>query len=639
MAVKLEVVLISIGLLSGALALLAADPRPLQFDPVYVAGDGDCEGTPCVTTITEALGLVNRSGTILVESFNGTYNETLNIDIPVTIRGESRDLVTVDGGFAGGGVIRIGSAQGITIEELTLQENDLGVEIGPKASAIILRGLRIVDSDMYGGIRAQDVTGLVIDDSEVLNTISYDAIDVQDSRNVTIGGLGNNVSGNAARGIYVNNSVNVTIRDNVIMNNRETGLNVSYSVDVTVANNLIVGNGGGFLPRGASLGPRPLQGGNGGMWFWQTDPTAVEDNIVMGSRGFAVAIGGVGSTDLSLRRNQITGNGAGVLVDQGASRILIADVISGNGGSGIILDNVTDIAIRDATITDNSGVGVHGQYAVNVMVTDSVVTGNCAVVPFGTRSEGIPGPRSGHGGGLWFWQTDPSAIQGNTISDNCEAGIVLRETLDFDVLDNRIERNWYEGILLESASRSRISGNMVLGGEFSTTGTALVDSDNITVGGNGYRDLPVGIRISGGCDIGLGLNSFLNVTVPLQIERDPCNVLFSGVATLRFTPTTLNLRSQGNFVTLHFEVEGLEPSQFDVSTLVFTVNDVSLTPPPGSASNVQVQGDTIKAMVKLDRAECIAAFGSSGTYVVTVSGEFMPGVMWVASDTVEAFLP
>ncbi|HEV8594851.1 MAG TPA: right-handed parallel beta-helix repeat-containing protein [Thermoplasmata archaeon] len=637
--VKLEAIVITIGLLGGALALLALDPRPLAFDAVFVAGDGDCAGnTPCVPTIGEGLSLVNRSGTVFVYGFNGTYNGTVNIDFPVTIRGESRDLVTVDGEWRGGAVVQIGSGGGVTLAELTLINNDYGIEV-QKFQDLRIQGVRITDT--YGGLLATDVTGLVLEGSEILRTQAYDGVEIQHSRFVTIGGAGNNVSDNAGRGIFVNDSQEVTIADNVIMNNDLTGLNVSYSVNVTVADNMIVGNGmGSPITTSPGPGPSPMQGQGGGLWFWQTDPTAVERNLISMNGRFGVEIGGIGSTDLVLRDNEVTQNdGVGIIVNQGASRITIADMVTGNGGSGIYLDNVTDVTIESATISDNSGVGVHGQFAMNIAVRDSMISGNCAVIPIATRSSPSPSPLSGHGGGLWFWQTDPSVIAGNDITGNCAQGITLQETLEFDILDNMIAGNHDEEILLVGATDSVISGNTILGGDLSTIGTALVDSRLITIGGNAYRDLPVGILISGGCDIGLGLNSFLNVTTPLLLERNPCNVLFSGTATLRFMPSTLNLKSHGQFATLTFDVEGLDPAQFDVSTLVFTVNGVLLVPPPGSPSTVHVHGDVISAMVKLDRAEVIAAFGTSGTYEVTVSGEFMPGVRWVASDTVEAILP
>jgi len=635
---KVGVLLATLAVLGGAFALLAPDPRPAQFDIVYVDNVGNCGGnTPCVSNITGALGLVNRTGLVFVYGSNRSYDEELNIDIPVTIRGESAARVVIDGGWFSGAVVRVGN-QDVTIEGMTLTGDDYALEAGKGADGLAIRD--VITGDVYGGLRIANVDGLVIEGSTVVGAQAYDGIEIQGSTNVLIGGSGNNVSDGAERGIYVNGSSEVEILDNIIMNNDGTGLNVSFSVNVTVTNNTILGNGGGFFTQGAAPGVEPLQGGNGGMWFWQTDPTAVESNVVMGNGMVGIGIAGPGSTDLALQGNRVTRNqGFGILVREGASRISIADEVSENRGSGIFLDNVTDVTILSSTIADNDGVGVHGQFAMNVLVRDSTITGNCAPIPFGTRSGNPPRPLGGHGGGLWFWQTDPSAVQGNTIRGNCAHGVTLIETTDFDVLANTIDRNFGDGVHLDRVLNTRIAGNTILGGGVAPHGVAALVSRSVTIELNAFQDLPIGILIQDGCDLRLGANTFTNVTEMLRIEGSPCNVTFSGFGSLRFMPRTLNLASQGQTVTLRFEVEGLDPSQFDIATLVFMVNGVQLAPPPGSPSEMQIQGDRIRAMVKLDRPEAIAAFGASGTYEVTVSGVFMPGVTWLASDFVDAILP
>jgi hypothetical protein len=260
--------------------------------------------------------------------------------------------------------------------------------------------------------------------------------------------------------------------------------------------------------------------------------------------------------------------------------------------------------------------GIKGQQSMNVVVRDSRILGNGVRGPpfLGTRSSDGPAPTGTPSGGMWFWETDPSAIQGNVIADNLGFGITLIETLDFDILDNTITGNLEGGALLERVDTTRVSGNA-------------------------FADMPIGIAIQDGCHIRIGVNTFSNVTTNIEIRGTPCDVLFDGLATLRFTPRTLNLASNGNYVTLHFEVTSLDPSMFDLASVVFEVNGVTLVPPPGTPSLVQWKGDTVSVKVKLERAEAIAAFGSAGDYIVRAMGEVMPGVSWVAEDTVTAILP
>jgi hypothetical protein len=299
------------------------------------------------------------------------------------------------------------------------------------------------------------------------------------------------------------------------------------------------------------------------------------------------------------------------------------------------MDNATDVALHDAQVEGNLGFGVRGEHSVNVGVRNSRIANNSVPVPF--APPGGPSPLGGPAGGLWFWETDPSEVRGNTITDNGGAGVTLVGTLDFDVVDNVIERNSGEGILLIGVNRTRVTGNRVADG--GSPGTALIDAQNVLVEGNAYENLDLGILVRDGCHIRIGANAFTGVAQPLSIEGSPCDLSLAGLAKVRFTPRTLNLKSQGQYVTVRFEVEGLDPATFDLASVTFAVNGVVLTPPPGTPSTVTVHKGVIRAMVKLDRSEAIAAFGTPGTYTVTVSGELMPGVSWSGSDTVDAILP
>ncbi len=111
--------------------------------------------------------------------------------------------------------------------------------------------------------------------------------------------------------------------------------------------------------------------------------------------------------------------------------------------------------------------------------------------------------------------------------------------------------------------------------------------------------------------------------------------------TVRISPQTLNLRSQGKYVTVHLYVTGVNASAFNLSALQIAANGTNLTIPDRSPSNVQVQGNgtAVVAMFKLDRQELIRAFGVSGDYEVTVKGPVGNGEFWTATTTIHAILP
>ena len=621
MAGKLFVMLVSFGLLGGsALALwwAAPGPGPTATPEVWVSGTGDCgvwNGTsPCVDTIEQGVRMVDAGGTVHVLPFDTGYPANERIDKPLTLHGEDRDGVVIFTPI--NDTIFFVTSGGVTIENMTLKPgptafiDTVGVW-ATKSSGVRIRDLTIVD--METGIVATGMQDLMIASSDVLRSTT-DGIQVADSQDVLITAR-NRVLNSSFLGLAVDSSNNVTITGNTFAGNGVAGFNISFSVNVTVRGNVITDNGFSQpIPIIPGPAPRPWCCSGGGGWFWQTDPTAVESNVVTGNGEVGILIGGDRSTDFTLFDNLIAGNsGHGLLLAAGASRIDVRSIISGNDGDGIAMDNVSAVVIHDSQLESNGRFGVAGQFAQDLHILDNVIAGNGQPSPISTRSSG-PRPLCCTGGGGWFWQTDPSEFRGNTVVGNDGAGVALIDSTDWDISDNT----------------------------FTSTagpGTDLVRAQNVRVTNNAYADLAVGIRIEDGCHIFLEGNTFTNVDTPLQVQGTPCDVQLGGLATLRFMPRTLNLKSQGQFATVRFEVTGIDPSQFDVSTLVFDVNGVDLTVPAGSPSSVMVHGDVIDAMVKLDRAEVIEALGAAGTYTITLKGEIMPGVFWVASDTITAILP
>lgn len=633
MADRTIVVVLALAVVAGtALAGLFANPSPLQTPIVYVDALGNCRGnSPCETQIGAAVKRVDANGTVFVYGYNGTYGEVVSISKPLTLRGEDRAGVVVDGNATAASVIDVRSDD-VLVETLSLVQGSVGLRATNVAN-VTVRDVYV--TSVATGVLATNTIGFTLASSGIEQP-DGNGVEVHGSEDVVVGG-GNAVLNASARGVWVNDSLEVEIRDNVIRGSGLTGLNVSFSVNVTVEGNTIEDNGAdGFFAH--APGPRPLQAGGGGLWFWEVDPVYVAENSVKGNSFFGLEIAGKSSTDFTLRGNDIRDNdGPGVVLTAGASRIDLADVIAGNRGHGIVMDDVSQVTIHDTTVEDNLGMGVKGQRSVNVAVRDSRVARNGVVVPFAADAGGSPSPHSGHSGGMWFWEVDPSEIRGNDIVGNFGPGVTLIDTVDFDVVDNVIEGNSNQGVLLIDANRSRISGNRIA--DDGGAGTELRNSTNVAVYENTYEDLALGILIDGGCSIRLRGNTFTNVTQTLEIRGSPCDVILEGVATLRFMPSTLNLKDRGKMVTLTFTVEGLTLDQYEASSLTFLVNGTALEPPPGSPSKAVFAGGLLRAMVKLDRAEAIAAMGGEGTYVIQVLGEITPGVHWVAEDTVRTILP
>jgi signal peptidase I len=101
-------------------------------------------------------------------------------------------------------------------------------------------------------------------------------------------------------------------------------------------------------------------------------------------------------------------------------------------------------------------------------------------------------------------------------------------------------------------------------------------------------------------------------------------------ATIDIDPDTLNLNSQGQFITVYAMIETeYDENDIDVGTVI--LDDVVY------AEWGEVQGDG-RLMVKFDRSEVIAYLieegYESGDVTLTVTGEFTDGVRFIGEDTI-----
>jgi len=593
-------VLVGIVLLSdGAVAETGPRPRPLA--PTIWVDDGtrSCDGNfPCYQSIIMAVNDVDALGTVIVLGSPAPYQENVFVAKPVRILGENRANVTVDG--RGGLAVFTVSAGPVVIERLTVVNAQVGVNIqnpqvfldnlfvtgvptgvrvSPGTSAIMLRSVEILNADptaidvsQADGVTLDNVTvrgggwglavtqtrGLAVSNSTFSST-GGTGIAVDRSSNPQIG-PNNTVADGQGRGVWVNGSIDVVVRDNVIRGNRLTGLNISASVGVTVENNTIEANGlFGIAPE---PGPRPWQANGGGLWFWEVDPVNVTANVVRNNRYVGIGIGGPLSTDFVLRRNVVSGNdGVGVAIVEGARNVTVAGDILGNAGDGVRVENATAVAIEGANVQGNTAMGIRAFYTANLTVSNTFVRGNGGLTPKGDAD-----PMSAHSGGLWFWEVDPSAVVGTVVTGNLGNGITLIRTRDFDVVGNTLDANTGSGIFLDVAVNSHVDGNRV-------NGSAIA------------------LELNGTAALASG-NTLTNATVAAILVRGGSS-LFATNDTIAGTPVDYELRNASRAFALN---ETFGPRRFTLadapSTLTIawfldvTVVDSGANPVPGAVVRV-----------------------------------------------------
>ncbi len=266
-------------------------------------------------TIQAAITAALPGDTVLVAA--GIYRERLLIDKPLTLKGEDRDKVLLDGSLVcqeSRSVIRI-EARGVRLEALSVAQCVIGVEVLGSADLInvALRANAL-------GLVVQDLAQASLDDSVLTdNSVGVEAwtgarISITDTV-ISGSSIGAKVLRAAwatlARsqvvastiGIEVWDARQVTIDTSRIAENSSDGIWVRgpTGAQVTIFKSVIVANG----ENGIRLGASPNQ------------PDAVtaeiRENVIQNNRGCGVWVDAEKAITVTGSGNQISGNGAGDL--------------------------------------------------------------------------------------------------------------------------------------------------------------------------------------------------------------------------------------------------------------------------------------------------------------------------------------
>ena len=243
------------------------------------------------TSIQEAIDIANDGDTIYI--YNGTYYENIVIFKPITLQGENKDSVIIDGAQVFS-VLYISSSN-VTINNLTITNSSKSTHSsGIKISGIIyypdthttpvtninisdciitknqeairvdtVRNIRVYNCNIYKNnysitiINSNDtmISSCNIYENEcslhiahcennsILNCtiqkINRGAIHWSYSYNITI----NNCHITEANALFFDDCNNITISNCIISNNTYSGINLGQSSDIVIHNNIIESNG------------------------------------------------------------------------------------------------------------------------------------------------------------------------------------------------------------------------------------------------------------------------------------------------------------------------------------------------------------------------------------------------------------
>jgi hypothetical protein len=366
-----------------------ADPGTLYVDGSTGSDDSDCSNSadPCAT-IGYALAQAANGDEILVAE--GTYMETLNIVISVTLKGRhtvggtawlpgGETVIDADG--AEDAAVWIYPGTNVTVEGFTVQganhTSDAGGGFLIDGSTVLISDTVIQDNTTAHGGGGVDVQGgtLTLVNSSLLN-------------NTAGGGSGGGLNAHSWGLITLDN---VTVQGNVAQG-WGGGLHVPR-VSITnsrIVSNTAVGRGGGVAADAATIyeseisgntvtGEEPSGGGidvgASGAGRLVVCNSMVSDNQAVGTVG---SLGGgiqAGGAEATIVNTVVSNNASDIrAVDvYGAVITVTNSLFISNTGGGLGGRYVTG-TIVNATFADNTGIGLF--IGGEVTVTNSIMWGN-----------------------------------------------------------------------------------------------------------------------------------------------------------------------------------------------------------------------------------------------------------------------
>jgi len=329
-------------------------------------------------TIQEAINAANPGDTISVGS--GTYYEHVIVNKTVSLIGENRNSVIIDGNSTGT-VVHV-SADNVIITEFTIQnggtEEGNGIELGSdfnfiNSSIITGNAIGIYVYNSHKNVvqnteLTDNVCGIVFDwanhnifkENEVINNVYGIALT---DRSDYIIVEENHVSLNY-HGIYLENSWDNNLTRNVIANNTNTGIYALKSYENRIGENIVINNLYGLYLHNASgniLYGNYITNEITGITIDRSDRnTLTENNILNNQEGIWLS----GSSGNILFSNTASYNDYGIWLLNSDNNILSGNTAS-NNRKGIELFDDSD----SNTLTSNNFLS--NQNGIGLLFTDS----------------------------------------------------------------------------------------------------------------------------------------------------------------------------------------------------------------------------------------------------------------------------
>jgi len=422
---------------------------PNGLDKIYIRADGsiDPPDAPISTgdNVTYFL-LENINKSIIIERDNVTFNgRGLTISGP-----EETNSIGIN----------VTGRYNVTIKNTNIEKFDMGI-YAVYSSHITLTGNNASNNQFYYFIDFDIVwtgTGIsIFRSNETLifnNTVSNNifGINTYQSNNTRV--VNNNASYNNQHegstyygtGIYISESKNITVTDNVVANNGAMGISVGSAVNNTIRNNTITGHAFGAYSYGLYVS-------------WSRDNAIAENSIFSNLYGIYVRYY---SQNQTIINNNVSLNTWGVYFDNSPTNTIINNTLFKNVDGITFENNASYNKILYNTISNTTSFGIY----IRSGSRNNLVLGNN--VSNGTR-------------GIRFTESSNNTIFGNIISSSTSEGLIIYYYSFFnEVINNNITSNPQGLIITYSSYDNKIFHNNFIGN------TAHVYTDMNSTWDNGY---------------------------------------------------------------------------------------------------------------------------------------------------------
>jgi parallel beta-helix repeat protein len=312
---------------------------------------------------TISTAIENASSGYRIFVYNGTYYENLTIDKKIDLFGEDRSITIINGNGKDN-VINI-NANNINISHFTIKN---------------------------GGKTNQDNIIQVNSDSSIIT---------------------DNIISNGYNGIYLNNTDNHLIFDNIIISNNGEGIKLNQSDNnVNISYNTITLN-------------------NNGIYFYSSDGNKIYNNNVKENDANGIFLNKTCINNKIVENNASENEKSGIYLNDYSRQSTIANnKVYENKNSGIILENCSlNTIINDNKVIRNTNYGLMIIGSTNIIQSNSVSN---------NKKDGI-----------FLTADDNNTISSNVLSYNNLAGIRLYNSTDNSIYNNEIYNNSAYGAYLD----------------------------------------------------------------------------------------------------------------------------------------------------------------------------------------------